>query len=66
MLEKLVKEYGVTKMAYEMGLCELSIRNKISGKSRITPSEMIAIQKMLSLSDEQVNAIRREMYNAQS
>ncbi len=66
MLEKLVKEYGVTKMAYEMGLCELSIRNKISGKSRITPSEMIAIQKILSLSDEQVNAIRREMYNAQS
>lgn len=66
MLEKLVKEYGITKMAYEMGLCELSVRNKISGKSRITPSEMIAIQKILSLSDEQVNAIRRDMYNAQS
>lgn len=66
MLERLVKEYGVTKMAYELGLCELSVRNKITGKSRITPSEMIAIQKILSLSDEQVNAIREEMYNAQS
>jgi len=66
MLEKLVKEYGITKMAYEMGLCELSVRNKITGKSKITPSEMIAIQKILSLSDEQVNAIREDMYNAQS
>lgn len=66
MLEKLVKEYGLTKLAYELGLCELSIRNKIIGKAKITPAEMIAIQKLLSLTDEQISAIKEELSDAQS
>ena len=61
MLEKLIKEYGITRLAYELGLCELSVRNKMSGKSRITPSEWIAIKQLLSLSDEQVQAIKEEL-----
>lgn len=61
MLEKLVKEYGITKLAYELGLCELSVRNKITGKSKISPPEMMAIQKLLSLDDEQVSVIREEL-----
>lgn len=61
MLEKKVKEYGITRLAYELGVCELSIRNKITGKSKITPAEMIAIQKLLSLSDEEVSSIREEL-----
>lgn len=63
MLEKKVKEYGVTKLAYELGLCELSIRNKITGKAKITPSEMIAIQKLLSLSDKEISIIKEELNN---
>ena len=61
MLEKKVKEYGITRLAYELGVCELSIRNKMSGKSKITPAEMIAMQKLLNLSDEEVSVIRKEL-----
>lgn len=64
MLEEKVKEYGITRLAYELGLCELSIRNKISGKSKITPSEMIAIQQLLMLTNEEVNVIKEELSNA--
>lgn len=66
MLEEKVKKYGITRLAYEMGLCELSIRNKISGKSKITPPEMLAIQKLLNLSDDDVIIIKEELANAQS
>lgn len=62
MLEKLVKEYGINRLAYELGLCELSIRKKISGKAKITIAELMAIQKLLGLTDEQVEEIK----NAQS
>ena len=67
MLEKLVKEYGITKLAYELGLCELSVRNKITGKAKLTPSEIIAIQQLLSLSDDQMTEIKGELgYATQS
>lgn len=66
MLEKLAKEYGLARLAYKLGLCELSIRNKIVGKAKITPAEMIAIQQLLSLTDEQVAAIKEELGYAQS
>ena len=66
MLEEKVKKYGITRLAYELGLCELTIRNKIAGKSKITPAEMMAIQSLLSLTDEEVTIIREELANAQS
>lgn len=66
MLEEKVKKYGITRLAYELGLCELTIRNKISGKSKISPAEMMAIQSLLSLTDEEVTIIREELANAQS
>ena len=65
MLESKVKKYGITRLAYELGLCELSIRNKIIGKAKITPSEMIAIQKLLDLTDEEVIMIKEELSCAQ-
>lgn len=66
MLEAKAKKYGITKLAYELNLCELSIRNKINGKAKITPSEMIALQKLLDLTDEEVIIIKGELANAQS
>lgn len=65
MLEQKVKKYGITRLAYELDLCELSIRNKITGKAKITPSEMIAIQKLLELTDEEVIIIKEELGCAQ-
>lgn len=64
MLERLVKEYGITKLAYQLGMCEMTVRNKISGKSKITPCEMMAIQQLLLITDEEAAAIREEL-NAQ-
>lgn len=61
MLEEKVKKYGITRLAYELGICELSVRNKISGKSKITRAEMIALQQLLDLSDEELSVIREEL-----
>lgn len=66
MLEKLIKEYGITRMAYELDLCELSVRKKMTGKAKISAPEMLAIQRLLSLSDDQIAAIKEELANAQS
>lgn len=62
MLEEKVKKYGITQLAADLGLCELSARNKISGKAKITPPEMLMIQNRLDLSDEEMEELR----NAQS
>ena len=65
-LEKMVKEYGVTKLAYELGLCELSVRNKVTGKSKLTPPELIAIQQLMNLTDEEMLLIKEELKNGNS
>ena len=61
MLDEKVKKYGITQLAACLGLCELSARNKISGKAKITPPEMLMIQNLLELSEEEME----ELKNAQ-
>lgn len=62
MLDEKVKKYGITQLAADLGLCELSARNKISGKTKITPPEILMIKNLLDLSEEETE----ELKNAQS
>jgi plasmid maintenance system antidote protein VapI len=66
LLEKMVKEYGITRLAYELGLCELSVRNKVTGRTKITPPEWMAIQKLLHLTEDQTLQIKEELRDGNS
>ena len=66
MLEEKVKKYGITKLACELGVCELSARNKISGKSKITPPEMKMITDLLELTDQEQEELRNAQFKNSS
>lgn len=40
-----------TDIAHELGCCELTARNKITGKTRITKAEMLVLNRLFSVED---------------
>lgn len=61
LLQEKANNYGITKLAVDLDLCEMSVRNKLSGKSKITNPEMLMIKNVLNLTDEEVNIIKEEL-----
>ena len=55
------KEYGFAKLANDLDLCELSLKNKIYGRSKMYKSEIIAIGVLLNLSPEELIIVKKEI-----
>jgi plasmid maintenance system antidote protein VapI len=52
-------DLSYTDVAYELGCCELTARNKISGKSKITKAEAAILDQLFNRGDDNKCTISR-------
>ena len=58
---KMFNESNITyiDVAYELGCCELTARNKINGKTKITKAEAAVLDKLFTKGDNEKCSISR-------
>lgn len=61
MLIEKVKEYGFSRLARDLDLCEMSLKNKLSGKTKMYKSEILALTVLLNLSPEEQLIVKKEI-----
>ena len=57
-------KYSMTEIAYALGVSEMTLYRKASGKSKIRRGEMNMLSQMLGLTKNEQNEIQKELKDA--